>query len=433
MSMNALLQVYNHFASNSTRQTARYDTHKRSELRNIYHTIVKMNRESPVYMFDSSETLIEYAVSIKEHALSLNSILSSVGKSDDSTTPTMKKTAVSSDSEAVDVVYIGNLEESDDFEGFDITVSQLACPQINTGNFLPNKRLSLLPGEYSFDIQTGSICYSFQFQVSHKDTNESLQKKLSHLINKSNIGINASIIKDPNQPYTALQLISDKTGCSIEKGDTLFTVSTMPDVSHADVVQYFGLQNISQYPQNSVFSINGETHFATSNNLIVEDSFELTLNQPTLEDHPVRIGFKTNFDAFADSFRNVADAYNSILYTANHYSTQHDKSMTLYKEVSSIALEHKNTLDSIGLTVKENARIEVDENLLIQALSEDIQDTFDTVSNFKNALSEKADTIILNPMKYVNKTLVSYPNPGKTFANPYITSIYSGMLFNNYC
>lgn len=433
MSMNALLQVYNHFASNSTRQTARYDTHKRSELRNIYHTIVKINTESPVYMFDSTDSLTEYAVEIKEHSLSLRSTLSSIANRDNLVFPLMQKTAVSSDEEAVDAVYFGNLEDSENFEGFDIDVSQLACTQINTGTFLSNKKLSLLPGEYSFDIQTGSICYSFQFQVSHNDTNESLQKRLSHLINKSNIGVSASIMKDPTQPYTALQLVSDKTGSSIEKGDTLFSVSTMPDASHEDVVQYFGLQNITQYPQNSIFSINGETHFASSNNLIVGDSFEITLNQPTLEDQPVRIGFKANFDVFADSFRNVVDAYNSILYTAEQYSTQQNKSLTLYKEVSSIGLQHKNALDSIGLTVKENAQIEVDENLLTQALSEDIQDTFDTISNFISELSDKADAIILNPMNYVNKTLVSYPNPGKTFANPYITSIYSGMLFNSYC
>ena len=47
-------------------------------------------------------------------------------------------------------------------------------------------------------------------------------------------------------------------------------------------------------------------------------------------------------------------------------------------------------------------------------------------------MTHRADNIAINPMHYVNKTLISYPNPNKTFANPYVTSIYSGMMFNGY-
>ena len=36
-------------------------------------------------------------------------------------------------------------------------------------------------------------------------------------------------------------------------------------------------------------------------------------------------------------------------------------------------------------------------------------------------------------MKYVEKVLVTYKNPGKTFVTPYITSIYSGMMMDEYC
>ena len=35
-------------------------------------------------------------------------------------------------------------------------------------------------------------------------------------------------------------------------------------------------------------------------------------------------------------------------------------------------------------------------------------------------------------MNYVNKVVVAYKNPGHNFATPYITSIYSGMMLDNY-
>jgi hypothetical protein len=36
-------------------------------------------------------------------------------------------------------------------------------------------------------------------------------------------------------------------------------------------------------------------------------------------------------------------------------------------------------------------------------------------------------------MDYVDKKIVAYKNPGHNFASPYITSAYSGMMFNSYC
>ena len=38
--------------------------------------------------------------------------------------------------------------------------------------------------------------------------------------------------------------------------------------------------------------------------------------------------------------------------------------------------------------------------------------------------------ISLDPMNYINKTMISYPNPIRPFNNPYQISVYSGMIFN---
>ena len=41
--------VYNHYLTTYTPKTSQYDTHKKSELRRIYNSIVKLNKESPLY------------------------------------------------------------------------------------------------------------------------------------------------------------------------------------------------------------------------------------------------------------------------------------------------------------------------------------------------------------------------------------------------
>lgn len=45
---------------------SRYDTHKKSELRNTYNRIVKLNKESPLYKISSSGDVKKFAIDIKE-------------------------------------------------------------------------------------------------------------------------------------------------------------------------------------------------------------------------------------------------------------------------------------------------------------------------------------------------------------------------------
>ena len=79
--------------------------------------------------------------------------------------------------------------------------------------------------------------------------------------------------------------------------------------------------------------------------------------------------------------------------------------------------------------------MEVDRSKLSSAVvsSEDVTDTFHTLKDFSNLLLRKSSQISLNPMQYVDQTIVAYKNPGHNFINPYMSSAYSGMLFNGYC
>ena len=58
--------------------------------------------------------------------------------------------------------------------------------------------------------------------------------------------------------------------------------------------------------------------------------------------------------------------------------------------------------------------------------------TFETLSKFRDSIGHKAESVAINPMNYVNKVVVAYKNPGHNFATPYISSIYSGMMLDEY-
>lgn len=80
---------------------------------------------------------------------------------------TFKKSAVSSNASAVNASYITDFGAASDDESFDINVKQLACSQLNTGNYLQPRSKHIKPGEYSFDLSINDVIYEFQFKVDN--------------------------------------------------------------------------------------------------------------------------------------------------------------------------------------------------------------------------------------------------------------------------
>ena len=66
------------------------------------------------------------------------------------------------------------------------------------------------------------------------------------------------------------------------------------------------------------------------------------------------------------------------------------------------------------------------------ARSLDVKEAFDYLKSFSSTLLRKSDQVALNPMDYVEKVMVAYKNPGHNFINPYVTSAYTGMMFDRY-
>lgn len=431
--MNAITNAYNYYMTTyAPKQTkSRYGAHKQSELKDIYNSIVKMSKDSPTYLYDRSKSVYKYAINIKEEALGLKDALTALTNEADPNSIIGKKIANSSNPDTISVSYIGSNSKKDD-KTYEVEVDNLAKPQINTGTFLSPKELKLLPNDYSFDLRTGSGSYEFQFHISHTDTNNSIQTRLCNLINNSDIGVSADILYN-EEGKSALQITSDNTGHEDDLPTSLFEIRTSSD-NLDDVVKYFGLNNITQMPENAAFSLNNEPCSSTSNTFTINDSFELTINETTEEGEPVIIGLKTDTDTIAENIKSLISQYNSMVDTASQYTTV-DKvqSHSLFKDLNSLTTQFHNPLESIGLNTDESGKISVDDSLLYQALEEDTNDTVQTIFNYKSALINKTDKVLLNPMEYVNRTIVTYPNPGKTFVNPYVTSMYSGMLFNGYC
>lgn len=430
MSLHA---VYNYYLTTyAPKTTTQYDTHKKSELRNIYHSIVKLNKESPLYILDSSNESRAFAVGLKENARALRNTIASLGGLDE-TEMLGKKAAYSSNPDIATAAYIGS-SISGASPSFHIEVAALASNQLNLGAFLPSdEKADLAPGAYSFDISINDLNYEFQYNIRGGESNRELQERLARLISNAEIGVNADVFED-DKGRSSLRLVSTASGLKSGR-DYIFQVSDETTSKLSGTVDYLGLNFMSRQPSNASFLLDGEPRTASSNHFTIDKVFDVTLNGiSSVEGETAEIGLKTDLDSLTENVNNLVHGYNSFVKAAAEYLDSHPRSKKLINEMSHLSRHYQEDLEQIGFTFDKSGQLSINDDAFKSSiLSDENRTRFATIRDFTNSVLRKTNQVSLNPMEYVDKRLVAYKNPGHNFATPYMTSNYSGMFFNSYC
>ena len=120
--MTAIDTAYNYYLSTYGKQSAsRYDSHKKSELRNIYNTIVKINKDSPLYKIKHTGDVQKFAIDIKESTRLIKNVVASLSDAEEGIgNAFQKKVAVSSQEDVVSANYIGNHKEPQELDNFQV-------------------------------------------------------------------------------------------------------------------------------------------------------------------------------------------------------------------------------------------------------------------------------------------------------------------------
>ena len=421
--------VYSYYLSQyGNKSNSKYDSHTRTQLKNTYSKVVKINSQTPVYKLDLSTAAQKYAIDLKEHARALENITEDLSDGADGTM-TFKKSAVSSNASAVNASYITDFGAASDDESFDINVKQLACSQLNTGNYLQPRSKHIKPGEYSFDLSINDVIYEFQFKVDNSETTNNIQNKIARLINRSNIGLTANI-KEDNLGNTAINIESEATGIN---GTTpvIFSIKS-DDASNQPLIDTLGLDRVTQYPANAIFDVDGDERSSMSNSITINKAYDVKLSKVTEE--PVTISLKADADSIVESLNELVAGYNNLISVTNDENNNHFQGTEkLQNEIASIARSYKKQLADSGLSLNKDGTISADKEVIINADNKDaLSHIYESLNSFKNSIKEKAEDIALNPMDYVNNRIIAYKNPLRSFPDPYNLSAYTGMMFNGY-
>lgn len=436
MAYNSIIDnVYNHYLTTYAPKStdSKYDTHKKSELRGIYNSMLKLNKDAPLYILDSSKDSREFVVGLKENARQLRNTIASLGGLEDDELFN-KKAAYSTDEDMVSASFIGDID-SDDAPSFNIEVTSLAEGQTNLGYALDsNASVSLPTDTYSFDININDLNYEFQFNVREGDTNKDIQERLARLITNADVGIEADVLEN-GKGSSALRLSSSTSGLKAGR-QTIFDVSENNSSKSSGSVEYLGIDYISKQPSNAEFLLNGEARSASSNHFTIDKQYELTLKGVhRYEGQSAEVGLKDDLDSITENVSNLLSGYNNFIKVASEYREGHPASSRLLGEMDRLVSYYKEDLESLGLNASQDGKVELNEKNFKSALvaGDDYSSSLSTIKDFASSVLRKANQISLNPMEYVDKTVVAYKNPGHNFTAPYVSSNYSGMLFNSYC
>lgn len=420
--------VYNYMVTNYTpKSMTRYDSHKPSELRSLYRSIVAKSCRSPLYKIKLSDNIQTKLIQMKDSALSLSDSLSLLNP-EDSSSVFQHKQADSGNPSCATVTLADDFDDTDTALPLELKINQLATSQRNSSRAVSNGDTTPPYGAYSFSIDVNGRTKTFPLEINSSDRNSDILSRISSSINEAKLGVHSFI--ESNNSYMVLSLESDYTGHGSQELSFYLSDVLKPEYQKG-ILSYYNLLTPSQYPKNAIYEVNGVEHESTTNEIQV-DAYRLSLHQVSNE--PFSIGQKTNSEKLLEGLEQLKKAYNDLV-AISDFQNNSGFNKKLYNDLNTIPKRFHNDLESSGILFNEDGKMEIDESLAIQsAQTEDLQKLFSTSSGLTHYLRQKINSISLDPMDYARKLLITYPNIKKPpVANPYMTSIYSGMLFNYYC
>lgn len=417
--------VYNYLLSTYTPKSQTTNrAHKQSELRSLYSNMIKLNQKSPLYKINLSTDTQEFALSLKDASMELNQVMS------DMDTAFSYTKAISSHPELAEATILEN-SETPLPESFQLEVNSLATTQVNTSSYVPAVRLSEAPvgGNYSFTIENEDTAYEFQFNIKEYSKNEDILTKLSDFINKSQVGITASVLHKGE--IVALQLESEDTG---DTGEPIFTVKDTSSPKGAPgLAAFYQLNTITSKATNSSYTINGEEHSGLTNHFILNRSLRIDLNQASEE--AITINYGPDEAKTLARLNHFKETFNYTLQLARNFGAKQPTANRVVSELKSAVTPYLSELGTVGLSFARDGSLQIDEVAAADAIQhEEMEAVFSKKEGPIHDLISKTNYITINPMKYVDKILVTYPNISKpAVGHPYADSMYSGLLFNYYC
>ena len=252
---------------------------------------------------------------------------------------------------------------------YNISVAQLAQAQENTGLELDKLASSVVDiGTNTFNVNINGQDHELSVIIEEGDTNEETLQKIAQSINEANIGINAEVTDGSEEGIRKLTITSNDTGA-----ENSFTIS---DIS-GNTITATGANSVSNAAQDAEYSVDGIGSTSNSNTIYLEEGL-VTVNLKGTGESTLKIS--PDEDNVKNAITDLVSELNSFI---DHLGENSDyiKDEVL-SSVNSFIKDNKTGLASIGITQDENGRLEIDDEQLSAAVSQNMDNIKDAFSDF---------------------------------------------------
>ena len=307
------------------------------------------------------------------------------------------KTMVSSNTDVMTVNYTGNKPTG--INPMKVKVDQIAAGQQNEGASLNAKdAFGGTTGINSFTIEKGGKTTQINVNVKAGDTNKDVQQKMADEINKSGVGLKATVVNDEKTNTSMLKIESTTTGSDPKNS---FTITDKT----GDLVARMDANNVAKEGQDAKYSINGgATRTSQSNTVNLGNGINATFNKASGEEVTISRGQDMGFAV--KQVENLVKNYND-LYSEAAQRTGDLKSQSLATRMINTSKTYSASLSSIGIGFDNDGRMTIDAKKLNQVAESGKLEQFFTENSgknygFTNQLSRLADNVTRNTSNFVS-------------------------------
>jgi len=336
-----------------------------------------------------------YVNNIRTSAGSLSSVIRELS----GTSTSRRIVAISSNPSGISIQHTGSKPQN--ISSMTVRVDQVATGQRNDGNRLTaNAAYEGNTGTNQFSIETGGRTTQFSVNVQEGDTNRDVQQRMAEAINKSNVGVRATVETNAETNSSVLRLESTSTGTDPRNN---FTVS---DTS-GNLVAQTGANDIARQGQNALYSVDGGPQRSSQTNTVfLGNGVTATLNSASEE--AVRITWGREANVTKSAVEDMVKSYND-LYSAAAERTNDPRAQNLASRMLSIAGTYSNSLSNIGIGFDNSGRMTINSDRMNQAAESGRLDQFFTENagrnfGFTNQLGRLADSVSRNPGNFVSSS-----------------------------
>jgi len=274
---------------------------------------------------------------------------------------------------------------------YDIAVSQMAQAQENTGGELNKADASVVGlGTNTFNININGQDHELSIEVVDGDTNEVILQKLETAVNDAGLGATAEVIAGSGEGTQQLVIRSDNTG--------LAGAFAVADIS-GNAIAASGIGTTTTESQDAIYTVNATEYSSGSNTIHLDDGM-VTVSLESVGDAILTVAPDENI--VKDAISTLVSGLNSLLdFLENNSGYIKDEVLA---SANSFIDDHQSELESFGITLSEDGRLEVDDTKLGEAVDQNlsgIKESFGSFDGLAVQLSNYTSRITSgNPLEY---------------------------------